>query len=125
MDINEAQKLGIEVAKASNTGLKLLDRVFTPWSAKRSADASAQATVQNAMAQRLSDLIEDDQMSPDAYEILATCGGRMSVANLANILSMALPMLEESADPSLVSDDWIANWRDKARLVSDEDMALL
>ena len=125
METNEIQKLVTETTKASNAGLKLLDRVFTPWNAKRSADAKAQDTVQTALAQRLSDLIEGDQLSPDAYDILATCGGKMSVVNLANTLSKALPMLDEGADPSLVSDDWIANWRDKARVVSDEDMILL
>ena len=31
MEINEIQKLVTETAKVSNTGLKLLDRVFTPW----------------------------------------------------------------------------------------------
>ena len=125
MEINEIQKLVTETAKVSNTGLKLLDRVFTPWNAKLSADAKAQNTVQTALAQLLSDLIEGDQLSLDAYDILATCGGKMSVVNLANILSKALPMLDEDADPSLVSDDWIANWRDKARLISDEEMTLL
>ena len=125
MEINEIQKLITETAKVSNTGLKLLDRVFIPWNAKRSADANAQNTVQTALAQRLSDLIEGDRLSLDAYDILATCGGKMSVVNLANIMSKALPMLDEDADPSLVSDDWIANWRDKARLISDEEMTPL
>ena len=31
-------------------------------------------------------------------------------------------MLDESADLALVSDDWIVNWRDKARISSDEQM---
>lgn len=125
METSEIVKLATETAKASNTGLKLLDRVFAPWNAKRGADAKAQHAVQTALAQRLSDLIEGSQLTPDAYDLLITCGGKMSVVNLANILSKALPMLNEGADPSLISDDWIANWRDKARLFSDDEMALL
>ena len=125
METSEIVKLATETAKASNTGLKLLDRVFAPWTEKRGADAKAQHAVQIALAQRLSDLIEGAQLTPEAYDLLITCGGKMSVVNLANILSKALPMLNEDADPSLISDDWIVNWRDKARLFSDDEMALL
>ena len=127
MEPNEIQKLGTEIAKISNPGMKLLAAVLAPWNARRSAEAEAQNKVQNALAQLLSDLIVDDQVSPDVFDMLATCGGKMSVVNLANILSKASPMLNEDADPSLVSDGWNANWRDKARLVpaEDEEMALM
>ena len=105
MESSEIIKLATETAKVSNTGVQLLDRVFSPWNAKRSADAKAQNTVQSALAQRLSDLIEGDQLTPDAYDILVTCGGKMSVVNLANFLSKALPMLDEGTDPSLISQE--------------------
>lgn len=127
MEPNEIQKLGTEIAKISNPGMKLLAAVLAPWNARRSAEAEAQNKVQNALAQLLSDLIVDDQVSPDVFDMLATCGGKMSVVNLANILSKTSPMLNEDADPSLVSDGWSANWRDKARLVppEDEEVALM
>ena len=127
MESNEIQKLGTEITKISNQGLKLLATVLAPWNARRNADAEAQNTVQGALAQLLGDLIKGDQLSPDVYDMLATCGGKMSVVNLANILSKASPMLNEDADPSLVSDGWTANWRDKARLVppEDEEVALM
>ena len=121
MEPNEIQKLGTEIAKISSPGMKLLAAVLAPWNAKRNTEAEAQNKVQNALAQLLSDLIMDDQLTPDVYDMLATCGGKMSVVNLANILSKASPMLNKDADPSLVSDGWKANWRDKARLVPPED----
>ena len=121
MEPNEIQKLGTEIAKISSQGIKLLTAVIAPWNARRSAEAEAQNAVQHALANLLSDLIKDDQLSPDVYDMLSTCGGKMSVVNLANILSKASPMLNEDADPSLVSDGWTANWRDKARLVPPED----
>ena len=99
--------------------------MFGPAFTRRQATADAQVEVQGALAKRLADHIESTRLDPDTLEMLMTCGGKMSVANLANIMSKALPMLSEGAAPSLVSEDWIANWRDKARLFSDEEMTLL
>ena len=66
----------------------------------------AQAEIQGALANRLAYHIESNPLDPNVLEMLATCGGKASVVNLANILSKALTMLDEGADPSLVSDGW-------------------
>lgn len=113
------------VAESAKAGFDLIGKVFGPTFTRRQATADAQAEIQMALANRLAQYIESSPLDPNIVEMLATCGGKASVAKLANILSKALPMLEETADLALISDDWIANWRDKARLVSDEDMALL
>jgi hypothetical protein len=124
-EIEATANAGAEVAKAGKAGFDLIGRVFGPAFTRRQATADAQVEVQGALAKRLADHIESTRLDPDTLEMLMTCGGKMSVANLANIMSKALPMLSEGAAPSLVSEDWIANWRDKARLFSDEEMTLL
>ena len=124
-DIQALANAGAEGAKAGKAGIDLIGKLFGPTFTRRQAAAGAQAEIQMALANRLADHIESSPLDPNVVEMLATCGGKASVANLANILSKALPMLDETADSELISDDWIANWRDKARLVSDEEMALL
>ena len=46
-------------------------------------------------------------------------------ANIERIASGALPLLEEASDPSKVDDDWIVNFFDKCRIVSNEEMQIL
>lgn len=45
--------------------------------------------------------------------------------NIENITQQALPLLEQKAAPQNVADDWITNFFDKCRIVSDTDMQLL
>ncbi|MBW4470868.1 MAG: DUF2806 domain-containing protein [Stenomitos rutilans HA7619-LM2] len=45
--------------------------------------------------------------------------------NIESITAKALPYLQEDADPSSVEDDWITNFFDKCRLISDEQMQAL
>lgn len=116
---------GAEGAKTGRAGLDLIGKVFGPRFTRRQAEADAQAEIQSALAARLADHIESNPLEPDVLEMLAAYGGKASIINLANILCKALPMMDETVDSTLVSDDWIANWRDKARLVSDEEMSLL
>lgn len=124
-EIQAFANAGAEGAKAGKAGIDLIGKLFGPTFTRRQAAAEAQAEIQMALANRLADQIESSPLDPNVVEMLAACGGKASIANLANILSKALPMLDETSDSELISDDWIANWRDKARLVSDEEMALL
>ena len=126
-EIEAMANAGAESARAGKAGLDLIGKVFGPALTRRQATADAQAEIQGALANRLAHQIESHPLDPNVLEMLATCGGKASVANLANILNKALLMLDEDADPSLVSDGWTANWRDKARLVppDDEDVALM
>ncbi|MBD2075083.1 DUF2806 domain-containing protein [Phormidium sp. FACHB-592] len=43
-------------------------------------------------------------------------------ANIEAIATKALPYLKEDANPNNVEDDWITNFFDKSRLISDEQM---
>ena len=45
--------------------------------------------------------------------------------NRGNITTRALPQLDESATPESIETDWIVNFFDKCRLVSDEQMQIL
>ena len=42
--------------------------------------------------------------------------------NMEQILEKAVPQVNEDANPTEMDDDWIANFFDKSRLVSDSEM---
>ena len=42
--------------------------------------------------------------------------------NMENITAKAVPQLEDKGDPSKIDDDWITNFFDKCRIVSDDEM---
>ena len=46
-------------------------------------------------------------------------------SNIEGITQQALPLLEENSHPEKVQDDWITNFFDKCRIVSDGDMQRL
>lgn len=46
-------------------------------------------------------------------------------SNMENILREAVPLLEEDSSPQDLERDWITNFFDKCRIVSDEDMQRL
>jgi len=46
-------------------------------------------------------------------------------SNIENTILKAIPQLDDEADPSQVEDDWITNFFDKCRIVSDDEMQTL
>jgi hypothetical protein len=46
----------------------------------------------------------------------------MKQHNIEEITRQALPLLDEKSSPDEVEDDWITNFFDKCRLISDKDM---
>src|SRR5438105_2045776 len=42
--------------------------------------------------------------------------------NIEEITNKALPQLKEGSDPSAMEDDWVTNFFDKSRIVSDSEM---
>ena len=42
--------------------------------------------------------------------------------NMEEITDKALPQLNENAQPDFIDDDWVANFFDKCRIVSDDEM---
>jgi hypothetical protein len=42
--------------------------------------------------------------------------------NMERITEKAIPQLEDNSDPSQIEDDWITNFFDKSRIISDNEM---
>lgn len=121
-DIAAIANAGAEGAKAGRVGLNLIGRIFNPVFTRRQATADAQAKIQGALVNQLVEYIESNPLDREVLNLLTTCGGKMSSINLVNIANKVQLMLDEEAEPSLVSDDFISVWRDKARHAFDEDM---
>lgn len=103
--------------------MTLANKTFGPWFTRRRADADAYAAITTALADRMTELIEANPSDPVLLEALISCGGKTNLENLVRILLKASPQLMEGARPDLISDDWAANFKDKARTCSDPDMA--
>ncbi len=111
---------GLKFGKAA---IDLASKVYGPWYTRRQADADTQALIQRSLAGRLASYIDSYPMNPDVLEALISCGGKMNFINLARIVQMAEAQLVEGADPSQIDDDWAANFKDKARTCSNDEMA--
>ncbi len=118
----EAIGKGIE---AFNKVTTLVDKVLSPGITRRQANADAEATIQEALARRVSGYIDEFPSHPEVIDLLATCGGRAGVTNLSRILQSAQSQLTDDAMPELIGDDWFANFREKAKTCSDEEFAKL
>ncbi len=92
---------------------------FKPHQIKRVAKAEAEAEIIRAQAQ-----IEVTDLQRRAL-------GRFVVEeakkqdNIEKITEKAIPQLEDSATPQDVEDDWITNFFDKCRIISDDEMQSL
>jgi hypothetical protein len=119
---NSLVSLG-DLSKPANTLIKKISGavgvLFEPCQIKRVAKAKAEAAIIKAEAEiQITDLqrramirrIEEDTR----YQ-----------KNMEAITAKALPQLTEAAKPDSMDDDWIANFFDKSRIVSDEQMQTL
>ena len=117
-----------EIQAALTLGSKVMtlaNKTFGPWSMRRRADSDAYAAITTALADATADLIEANPSDPMLLEALISCGGKTNLENLVRILAKASRQLTDAARPDLISDDWAANFKDKARTCSDPDMAEL
>jgi hypothetical protein len=90
-----------------------------PWQIKRIAEAEAEAVRIHAIAE-----IEITELQKRAMARLIAQESRQQ-NNMESITAQALPQLESGAKPENIEDDWIANFFDKCRLISDEEMQKL
>ncbi len=94
-----------------------------PWQIRRVAQAEADAERIKALSQI------ETQM--EIAELTQRALGRFLAEetkkqdNMESITSKALPLLEENSKPQEINDDWITNFFDKCRLISDEEMQAL
>lgn len=93
--------------------------IFKPYQIKRVANAEAAAELIHAESE-----IQVTQLHRRAMHRFVEEEAKKQ-ANIEDITSNALPMLGADADPSTMEEDWITNFFDKCRIVSDKEMQKL
>ncbi len=111
---------GLEITKVV---VDLASKVFGPSLTRRQASADAESEVIGALAKQLTNYIEAFPNNSDIMDAIISCGGKLNLGNLVNIVHKAAPQLNETATPALIKDDWIANFKEKARTCSDDEMS--
>lgn len=122
MTDNPLAKLGDLTKPATVLIEKISDAVggiFKPYQIVRVAKAEAEADRIRAESQ----IQVTDLHRRAMHRFLEEEAKRQS--NIEDITQKALPLLEEKSAPQNVEDDWITNFFDKCRIVSDEDMQRL
>lgn len=90
--------------------------IFEPWQIKRVAKAEAEAGLIKAKAE-----IEITDLHHRAmHRFVEEEASRQE--NMEAITEKAIPKLEENSDPNEMEDDWVTNFFDKSRIVSDNEM---
>jgi hypothetical protein len=93
--------------------------IAKPWQIKRVAEAETEAEKIRATGQ-----IEITALHRRAARRFLMEEAKRQ-HNIESIISRALPDVSDEAKPQQVEDDWIANFFDKCRLISDEEMQRL
>ncbi len=93
--------------------------LYEPYRIKKRAKAEAEAELIKAESQ-----IKIDDLRRRALQRFVEEEAKKQ-ENIENITGKAIPLLEKNSSPQDIDDDWIANFFDKCRIVSDEDMQTL
>lgn len=93
--------------------------IFKPWQIRRVAKAEGEAKRIEAVAQ-----IEITKLQKRALTRLVIEEANKQ-SNIESITRKALLNLDKKAKPENMEDDWITNFFDKCRLISDEEMQVL
>ena len=121
-DENPIAKLGDLTKPATVLIEKISDAVggvFKPYQIVRIAKAEAEA----GRIQAESQIQVTDLHRRAMHRFLEEEAKKQS--NIEAITQNALPLLEDKSAPENVADDWITNFFDKSRIVSDEEMQSL
>jgi hypothetical protein len=89
---------------------------FKPYQIRRVAQAEAEAEKIRATTQ-----IEITDLQHRAMQRFFVEEAKKQ-NNIESITTKALPQLDNDADPRLIEDDWITNFFDRCRLISDDEM---
>lgn len=118
-DSNSIINLG-ELSKPVNTLIeKISDAIggiFQPHQIRRIAQAEAEADKIRAVSE-----IEISNLQRRALQRFLVEEAKKQ-NNIETITRKALPSVSEQAVPQQIEDDWIANFFDRCRLISDEEM---
>ncbi len=90
--------------------------VFKPYQIKRVAKAEAEAEIIKATTQI--EISEIKQRALDRFLVEEAS----KQENIESITKKAIPQLEEGANPGGIEKDWLIDFFDKSRIVSDEEM---
>jgi hypothetical protein len=93
--------------------------IFKPWQIRRVAQAEAEAEKIGEITR-----IEISELQHRAIRRFITEEAKKQ-ENIESVTKKALEGLNEKARPDQVEDDWISNFFDKCRLVSDDEMQSL
>jgi len=109
-----------ELSKPADTLIKKVSSaiggIFAPWQIKRVAKAEAEANLIKAKAE----IYITDLHRRAMHRFVEEEARRQE--NMEAITERALPQLESGSDPSKMEDDWVTNFFDKSRIVSDNEM---
>jgi len=112
-----------DLSKPADTLIKKVSKavggVFAPNQIKRLARAEAEAAIIKAQA----DIQVTDIHRRAMHRFIEEEAKKQE--NIEEITNKALPLLQEKADASRMDDDWVTNFFDKSRIVSDSDMQKL
>lgn len=115
--------INVDAKGISKVGTALIEKVadgiggaFRPTQIVRVAKAQAKADLISAQA-----AVEIGELQRRAMSrFVAEEAKRQS--NIEEITAAAIPLLNESAEPGKMDDDWVANFFEKSRIVSDVEM---
>jgi len=119
---NSIVNLG-DISKPADTLIKKVSKavggIFAPYQLKRMAKAEAEVAILKAETDNHIKEIHRRAM----HRFIDEEAKRQE--NIESITGKTLPLLNENAKPDEVEDDWITNFFDKARIVSDSQMQQL
>ncbi|MFA5549694.1 MAG: DUF2806 domain-containing protein [Porticoccaceae bacterium] len=109
-----------ELSKPANTLIEKVSSaiggIFEPWQIKRVAKAEAEAGLIKAKSE-----IEITDLHRRAmHRFIEEEANRQE--NMEEITRKSIPHLAEESNPEKMEDDWVTNFFDKSRIVSDEEM---
>jgi hypothetical protein len=109
-----------KLSKPADTLIKKVSEaiggVFEPWQIKRVAKAEAEANLIKAKSE-----IEITDLHRRAmHRFVEEEANRQD--NMEQITKKAIPKLEDKSDPSKMDNDWVTNFFDKSRIISDTEM---
>jgi Protein of unknown function (DUF2806). len=109
-----------ELSKPANTLIEKVSSaiggVFEPWQIKRVAKAKAEAGLIKAQSE-----IEITELHRRAlHRFVEEEATRQE--NMEEITKKSIPHLNDNSNPENMEDDWVTNFFDKSRIVSDDEM---
>ena len=104
--------------------------LYEPRRIRHKAKAESEAAIISAKAEAAADIIKTESEIEIADLHQRTVQRRVKEdmrdqRNMEAIIAQAVPDVNEEAKPDAMEDDWIANFFDKCRLVSDSEMQSL